>query len=111
MSTNDVSEYAARFSGHIGNFLSHQYWVAWRTSEFENMIQDCVSHVISVFFGGRKTLRMVVSNVADFRAISGSFVSNSCLFISSVYVEIVVKRAVGEIQTQLTAQHAATAQS
>ena len=41
-----MSQDAARSAGHVGNFLSEQYWVAWETSEFENMIQDCAGDVV-----------------------------------------------------------------
>ena len=46
MHPNDMSEYAARSAGHIGNFLPRQYWVAWKASECESMIRDYPSDVI-----------------------------------------------------------------
>ena len=41
MYPDQVSEDAAHSAGHVGNFLSQQYWVACKILELENIIQDC----------------------------------------------------------------------
>ena len=46
MYPKDMSENAARSAGHVGKFLSQQYWVAWKISNFANIIQVCGGEVI-----------------------------------------------------------------